>query len=221
MLDFVDLAKTAIERYPPLLDWIRSWSDIPTLSPHTPEEWFVEGHGINGGEINADGIWMPTHEARNQTHLWCPPPAVADAALEELLKARHKRTDTFHIIAIPRLMTPRWRRLFYKACDFTCVIPAGSECWPANMFEPLYLGIVLPFTHHRPWQLKRAPLILEMEREMRCLLRSGEADGRDILRKLLKLNSRLSALSKDVARQVLRMPREAEGPGIPNNGDGG
>ena len=89
------------------------------------------------------------------------------------------------------------------------------------MFEPLYLGVVLPFAHHRPWQLKRAPLILEIEREMRRLLRSGGGDGRDILRKLLKLNSRLSALPKDVARQVLRMPREREGAEIPNNGDGG
>lgn len=220
MLDFVELAKSAIERYPPLLRWIRTWAGVRAISPLTPEQWFVEGHGINGGEINADGVWIPTHEPAYQTHLWCPPPPVADAALEELLKARHKRTDTYHIIVIPRLMTPRWRRLFYKACDFICVLPAGSQHWPANMFEPLYLGIVLPFTHHRPWQLKRAPLILEMEREMQCLLRSGEADGRDLLRKLLKLVPRLCSMSKDVARQVLHMPREEERPGIPYDGDG-
>ena len=65
------------------------------------------------------------------------------------------------------------------------------------------------------------PLLVEMARDLHEVLTEGRGDGRDILRKLLKLNSRLSALSKDVARQVLRMPREAEGPGIPNNGDGG
>jgi hypothetical protein len=59
-----------------------------------------------------------------------------------------------------------------------------------------------------------------MEREMQCLLRSGEADGRDLLRKLLKLVPRLCSMSKDVARQVLHMPREEERPGIPYDGDG-
>lgn len=212
MLEFVDLAKTAIERHEPLLDWIRSWTDIQSLSPMTPEEWFVEAHGICGGKINADGIWMPVHEKKNQAHLWCPPPAVADAALEEVLKARHKRSDTYHIILIPRLMTPRWRRLYRKVVDFSCEIPAGSPHWPSNMFEPLWLGIVLPFSTHRPWQLKRAPLILEMEREMRQVLRAGGVDGGwHILRKLWTLNSRLSKVSADVARQVLRMPRGEDG----------
>jgi len=96
------------------------------ISPLTPEEWFVEGHGINGGEINADGIWIPTHKPANQTHLWCPPPPAADAALEELLKGRHKRKDTY---------------------DITCVIPAGSQYWPTNMFEPLtWVLFFLSFT---------------------------------------------------------------------------
>lgn len=215
MLDFVELSKSAVERYEPLLDWIRNWSDLPCLSPLTAEQWFVEGHGITGGEKNADGIWMPTHDRPNQTYLWTPPPTVADAALEQLLTARHKRTDTYHIIAIPRLMAPRWRRLFAKVCDFNCLIPAGSECWPSHMFEPLMLGIVLPFTHHRPWQLKRAPYVLELERKMREVLRSGESDGGDILRKLLNLNSRLRTVSKYVARGMLHMPREECRNGVP------
>ena len=221
MLDFVDVGKTALERHGPLLDWIRDWTKNQFLSPMTPEEWFVEAHGICGGEINADGIWIPVHEKRNQVHLWCPPPAVADAAMEELLKARHKRTDTFHIILIPRLMTPRWRRLYRKVVDFTCEIPAGSSHWPSNMFEPLWLGIVLPFTHHRPWQLKRAPLILELERNMRKVLKAGGEDGgRHILRELWTLNSRLFKVPADVARKVLRMPREEDTTGVSHEGDG-
>ena len=67
-------------------------------------------------------MWIPTHSAKNKTFLWAPPPPISDAALEELLKAQHKRTDTFHLILIPRLMTPRWRRLFNKACDFTFAV---------------------------------------------------------------------------------------------------
>ncbi len=221
MLEFVELGSSAVERHPPLLDWIRGWAGNPDLSPMTPEEWFVEAHGVCGGDLNADGIWMPRHEKPMQTHLWCPAPAVADAALEELLKARHKRTDTFHIVVIPRLMTPRWRRLYRKVCDFMCEIPAGSFHWPSNMFEPLWLGIVLPFTHHRPWRLRRAPLLLEMEREMRQVLKGGQADGGNILRELLQLNFRLFKVPESVARGVLRMPRDKLRTAVPNQGDEG
>ena len=209
MLTFVDLAKTAFERQgDSLLNWIREWTQLDDLAPLTPEGWFVEGHGIIGGELDNHGIWIPKHEGRSCTHLWAPPPAVADVALEELLKARHKRTDTYHIVVIPRLFTPRWRRLFNKACDFAFAVPPNHSFWSTNMFEPLWVGIVLPFTHHRPWELKRAPLLVDMARKLREVLRDGDGDGRNILLQLLKLNKRLAPLSKGVARAVLRMPRE-------------
>lgn len=208
MLTFVDLSKSACDRQgPSLLSWIREWTRSTDLQPLSPEEWFVEGHGIIGGARNAHGIWIPMHEPGSRMHLWAPPPAVADVALEELLKARHKRSDTYHIIVIPRLYTPRWRRLFNKACDFTFSVPPNKKFWSSDMFEPLWVGIVLPFTHHRPWQLKRAPLLVDMERQLREVLRDGDGDGRDILLQLLNLNRRLAALSKGVARAVLRMPR--------------
>jgi len=150
MLEFVDLSQTAVERHPPLLDWVRSWTEKPSLDPLTPKGWFEEGHGYTRGELDHHGVWMPVHGSRGQLFLWTPSPPVADAALEQLLMARHKRTDTFHVILVPRLMTPRWRRLFNKVCDFTFIVPPGSSFWPTNMFEPLWVGIVLPFTHHRP-----------------------------------------------------------------------
>ncbi len=138
--------------------------------------------------------------------LWAPQPPVADAALEELLKARHKRTDTFHVILIPRLMTPRWWRLFNKACDFTFVVSPGSVFWPADMFEPLWVGIVLPFTHHRPWCFKRAPLLVEIGRDLQEVLATSEADAGNLLRKLLNLPRRVASLSQRVACGVLHTP---------------
>ena len=170
MLVFVDLAHTAIERHPPLLDWVRTWTELPKLKPLTPEGWYEEGHGITGGTLDSHKVWIPTHGDKNELFLWAPQPPVADAALEELLKARHKRTDTFHVVLIPRLMTPRWRRLFNKACDFTFVVSPGSAFWPADMFEPLWVGIVLPFTHRRPWCFKRAPLLVEIGRDLQEVL---------------------------------------------------
>ena len=75
------------------------------------------------------------------------------------------------------------------------------------MFEPLWVGIVLPFTHHRPWCLKRAPLLVELGRDLGSVLASREEDARDLLRKLLQLPARLAPMSERVARRVLHMPR--------------
>lgn len=212
MLSFVDLAKTAIERHPPLLDWIKSWTQLDVLEPLSPEDWYEKGHGIIGGSVDGRGVWIPKHEPKGRLHLWVPPPAAADAALEELLKARHKRSDTYHVVAIPRLVTPRWRRLFNKACDFTFVVPTGTSFWPSNMFEPLWVGVVLPFSHHRPWCLKRAPLLVEMGITLRGLLQASDTSARDLLRKLLRIPRRLDKVSGRVARGLLHMPGEGDFP---------
>ena len=148
---------------------------------------------------------MPDHEPAGRVHLWAPAPAVADAMLEELLKARHKRTDIFHIIVVPRLMAPRWRRLFYKVSDLHFVVPPGASFWPTNMFEPLWIGIVFPFISHRPWSLQRAPLMVELGRELREVCKEGDLAAGPLLRKLFKLPRRLARLSPSVARGVLHM----------------
>ncbi len=150
MLSFIDLACSAVKRHPPVLTWVRSWMDQPKLEPLSPEGWFKEGHGFVGETRDSCKIWRPTHKPRNGLHLWAPPPSVADLALEELLKAHHKRMDTFHIVLIPRLMAPRWRQLFNKACNFTFVVSPGAAFWLTDMYEPLWVGILLPFSIHWP-----------------------------------------------------------------------
>jgi len=220
MLTFVDLARSAMERSPRLLRWLRSWTSQPLLEPLTPEGWFEEGHGITGGVFDRHNVWMPTHSKKDLMFLWAPPPAVADAALEELLKARHKRTDLFHVVVIPRLMTPRWRRLFNKACDFSFIVSPGSSFWPADMLEPLWVGIILPFFPCRPWSLKRVPLLVEMGRDLRALLETSEADAGNLLRKLLVLPKRLATLSEHVACGVLHIPWAGDHQ-VPDGGDEG
>ena len=212
MLTFVDLGKGGMDRHPPLLEWIRAWTGEADLEPLTPEGWFEEGHGVTGGTLDGRQVWIPTHCHKEQVFLWAPPPAVADAALEELLKSRHKRSDLLHVVVIPRLMAPRWRRLFNKVCDFTCDISPGPTFWPPHMYEPLWVGIVMPFVHCRPWSLRRAPLLVEMGRDLRRVLKAGEGDGGDILRKLLNLPKRIATLPQHVACGVLHVPRINEVP---------
>ena len=73
MLSYIDLAKGVIDRYPPLLDFVRSWSECPNLKVLTPEQWFVEAHGIIGGKKDHHGVWISEHANNGQFYLWAPP----------------------------------------------------------------------------------------------------------------------------------------------------
>ena len=148
-------------------------------------------------------MWIPTHAGANTCFLWDFPPAVADAGLEQVLLASHKRHDLFHVVLIPRLERHRWQRLFHKASHFTVQLPVSHPFWPRDMFEPLWVGVVLPFSSHRPWCLKRAPLLVDMARTLHEMLSSGQSDGGSVLRQLLQLPGRLSILLPGLAREVL------------------
>lgn len=106
MLSYINIARSAIERHPPLLDFVKSWTDHSVLCL-SPSDWYDTGHGIVGGAVNTNGIWIPNHAPNGRHYLWSPPPIIADVALEEALKAIHKRTDAFHIFVIPRLVASR------------------------------------------------------------------------------------------------------------------
>ena len=75
------------------------------------------------------------------------------------------------------------------------------------MFEPLWVGIVLPFTHHRPWCFKRAPLLVKLGGTLRELLETSEEDAMNLLQKLLGLPGRVASLSQRVACGVLHVLR--------------
>ena len=221
MLDYIDIARTASSRHPAIREYIRDWTGIAGLSPLQEEEWFDVGHGILGGVRDSHGIWLPTHAPNGRVYWWDPPPVIASVALEEALKARHKRTDATHIFSIPRLCSPTWTRLFYKLSDFMFKLSPGSPHWPLALHEPLFIGISLPFVRHYPWTLRGTPLLVELDGRMREVLRTGEGDERDLLRELLRIPGRVSGVSADVARGMLRLPRCGEVPHVSGNGRGG
>jgi hypothetical protein len=100
------------------------------------------------------------------------------------------------------------------------VVDAGNTFWPSNMFEPLYVGVLFPYTHHRPWclKLKRCPLMVEMGRELCQVCKEGDFTAGPILRKLFKLPRRLARVSASVASGVLHMPGDGS---IPTGGPAG
>ncbi len=98
------------------------------------------------------------------------------------------------------------------------VASPGLPFWPTDMFEPLWVVIVLPFAHCRPWSLKQAPLLVEMERDVRRVFETGEGDAGNILRKLLHLPKWLAPLSQRVACGVLHVPWENQVPDARDRG---
>jgi hypothetical protein len=89
---------SVLEQSTVFLDWIRSWTGVLKLEVLSPEGWYTNDH--NQGTL-----------------LWDPPPAAADAAVEQLCEAVHKRPQCTHVFIAPFLMTNRWRKKMLKATD--------------------------------------------------------------------------------------------------------
>ena len=201
---FVPLHQGAIERSPSVLDWIKSWA--PEDSSNTwnlldPEGWFDRGHDLSKGTKNSDGMWVPTYMKGH--FIWAPPPTVADAALEQLRQARHKRQMSTHIFICPRLMEPYWSRHLTRSADFVFAIPAGSDFWRKEMHEPLIIGIYLPFLSFSPWQWKGQPALLGLDRELRKVWQEDQCAGRHLLREFWNKQKRIPSMSPKLASKVL------------------
>jgi hypothetical protein len=184
MLSFIPLHLSAADRHPPLAAWIQSWYSDDPYSWLQPFDWFNSGHTAG----------------RN---VWCPPPAAADVALEQLAIAIHKRPKTQHLVLIPRLLSATWRRLLEKPCDIIFTVPLGSDVWPSHHFEPLIVGIYFPLTRHRPWRLRDTALLDDVASQLSNLPRDAFNWGGDILRKLLRQTQTLDTMSPRMARELL------------------
>jgi hypothetical protein len=184
MLDHVPLNESVLSRQPDLRAWVLSW--LPTSNPTwlTTDQLFHEGHGLGAEAQDADGVWVPS-EATDRWYIWCPPPALADIAVEELDVSRHKRSNLNHVMLLPRLTTYAWRKRLSKICDLVIEIPPGARSWwPASEHEPLLLGLTLCFSSSRPWQAKLHPGFLAMGRQLQVLWDREEGSERGLLCKL-------------------------------------
>ncbi len=142
-------------------------------------------------------------------------------ALEEGMKAVHKRTDAFHVFLISRLYSPLWSCMFHKLSNFIFQLSSGSWHWPDTMHEPLFIGISLPLLTRSPWTLRRIPLLVGMEQKLRQVLSLVEADGQNILCQLLRIPRELACMPEDMARRMLQMSGEGKVSAEDNDGRGG
>jgi hypothetical protein len=190
----VPLHLDAISRHPALLHWLQSWIPASAVQPLTPVEWYTTGHGWISGSNNADNVWIP-QESTNTWLLWCPPPAATQAAVNELSVSRQKRTHINHVFLCPRLCTHLWRKRLFKISDLVLEIPAGARpFWPADMHEPLLLGLTLRFAVVPPWQLRLFPGLLDLGRQVRGVWFNEKGDERPLLQQLCHLPASLESM---------------------------
>jgi hypothetical protein len=174
------------ERSETLLPWIQSWGhdEMFSLVVLSPEDWF-ESHPSEG------------------CYLWAPPPAAADAAIEQMAESIHKRYDSTHIMIIPRLMTARWRKMLGKATDVLITIPVGTPIWPAQEHEPLILAISFPLITHSPWRFKGIKLMDDVGVELSCMWKQNFDGTGSVLCKFVWRATSLDAGPQSVVWKLL------------------
>ena len=205
---FIPLHLSALARQPDLRAWILSF-----VIPSNPREeiifldyegWFERAHDIVGGEKNGDGVWMPRYTT--STYVWTPPPAATQIAVEQLRRARLKREASTHVVVVPRLMSPEWRKQLFKVADLCIELPFDKIWTKAEQHEPLTLAVVFPFLSHSPWQLKRTPAFLALGNVLRSLWKEGTISSGTLLHKLFCIQRGLSDLSPRLVRRMLQGP---------------
>ena len=92
---------------------------------------------------------------------------------------------------------------FHKAVDFHIEIPAGSCYWSESLFQPLMLGVCLPYIKSAPWRLRRTPKMLELVRQVHQVFKVENLDPRGILWEFLLESARLSSMPADVDWRML------------------
>jgi hypothetical protein len=137
-----------------------------------PRGWFTSAHQL-------------------ESFRWFLAPATADVAIDQFCDALHKRPDCFHVLAIPLLMTNRWRKHLLKATDVYFVSKAESMIWNNSQHDPLGIFISLPLSRHEPWRLRRTSPVVDMESTLRELTPDDFLQDGNILRNLLGLTRQL------------------------------
>jgi len=211
IMSFIPLHKTAIQRSDSLKHWIIDWIQPVIKGKEKIEflseaDWFYRGHDIFNGSKNKEGIWMPNY--KKGIFVWSPAPASGQFAVEQLREARNKRTASLHVFIIPRLFTSLWRRQLHRVSDLCFDLPFIENVWDKHsQHEPLTLAFIFPFLDVAPWQLKRAPAILEMGRLLPQMWKDSSVSTGFILCKLLLKARSLESMSHGVVRGVLSSAR--------------
>jgi hypothetical protein len=189
----VNLHFSALEQNPEVLDWIRSWTGVLNLEVLSPEGWYTNGH-------------------KQGNFLWNPPPASADAAVEQLYEDVHKRPQCTHVFIAAFMMTNRWRKQMLKATDLKFFLKPECHIWDSSYHEPLGLFINLPLFRHEPWSMRYTDPVVELESSLRSIPCNDILQKGNILSRFLEQVRKLDAMPEGVVRLVLQGPEREKVP---------
>ena len=208
MLSYIPIHLSPLERSPTLKPWIIGWT-----SKHVEflkvEDWFTRGHD------HLPDQWEHNHDFDGDRKIvyprlgkgffiWSSPPCIAHVMAEELRKCRHKRQLSTHIVLIPRLMSPYWRKQINKASDLVLSLPPGHNAWPSTMHEPLTIAFIFPFLKNRPWQLRGSIALLALGRELSRVWKNNCPGEKYFLWKLWHFERIISSMPSDLAWKLLQ-----------------
>jgi hypothetical protein len=138
-------------------------------------------------------------------YVWCPPPAAADVALEQLCKCHLKRPGgVASLFIVPHILTSIWRKKCFRAGTFSFTIPYATEVWKKGQHEPLICIVFLPLSCHRPWSLRGTKLVGDIERSLRGVQSFNTARTVSLLRKFLEQTRALESMLVSMLRHLLR-----------------
>jgi hypothetical protein len=164
-LSFLPLNETVLERAPAFREGFskglvgQGWKWLST------EEWFDVAFDDDSGKF-----------------VWCPPPALADVALEQMCEVKHVHPNTTHVFLCPALMTAYWRKQLLKAADCCVTLLQGAPLWVARQHEPVVCALICPLLKHRPWQVKQQAWVEEWKCQVPRLWREGGRHWRHHMR---------------------------------------
>ena len=171
MLNYVPLAKSALERGAGLREWILSWA-----------------HGSKGKKPIFLEVeeWFGEHR-EGECYVWSPAPAAGRNAVFQASSSIHKRCGSVHVVIIPRLMTSMWRKQLGKATDTILTLPIDTPVWSSAEHEPLIIAIYFPLSQKAPWRYRGTDLVVELEASVQGLWKTGFTDVGPVLRKCIKV----------------------------------
>ena len=172
-LQYLPLHQTAFERLEGFQATVKGWCPSGATSGihsqwkiATPKDWFHEVFQ------DPNGRWI-----------WCPPPALAKVAVEQLCEVKHVFPESRHLFLCPAVMTGIWRKQLLKQEAVHLCISSGTKTWPAEMFEPLTIALLSPLLSHRPWTTCRSARMEEWKIKMQGLSRNDKQAFRGGMRK--------------------------------------
>ena len=136
--------------------------------------------------------------------MWTPPPGAADAAVEKLGKAIHKKSYTFYMMIIPRLLTSKWRKQLGKTTDLMFEIKAGTSLWGIDQHEPLICCLYFPLSSSFPWRHRNREDVAGIGRKLSAMWEDPDANVGALLCQLCQHAWRVRELPRCMVRDVLQ-----------------